>query len=237
MFYRKTSIKRGSSAESNQSAASITWRTCPSWRLHSLSGGFCPLWSAIGDKTRRLCLTNILRLGRDIVSVALPVRRPLIKLGAWVLQPKNETRFVFSLQKWLSPLECCHMDWYCQKTIYCLAQSWWNTAIPVATWTDIVKRQFIVLLSPSGTLSHGLILSKGNLLSCSVLVKFCHAIPSSGLILSKGKLLPCSILRRIPVTLSRKNGVSIGTPCHSVSQNGLFGTPLNKQFYKLACPI
>jgi len=81
-----------------------------------------------------------------------------------------------------------------------------------ATWTDIIKRQFIALLSPSGTLSHGLILSKGS-------------------------LLPCSILRRILVTLSRKNGVSIGTPCHFVSQNDLFGTPLNKQFYKLACPI
>jgi len=30
-------------------------------------------------KHRRLCLTNILRLGRDIVCAALPVRRPLIK--------------------------------------------------------------------------------------------------------------------------------------------------------------
>ena len=42
-----------------------------------------------------------------------------------------------------------------------------------ATWTDIVKRQFIALLSPSGILSRhlssGLILSKDNLFSCSIL--------------------------------------------------------------------
>ena len=175
MFYRKTSIKRSSSADSNQSAASITWRTCPSWRLHSLSGErFCAFWSAIGDKTLKTLPPKY------STSAAPNVRRFLSWPTAWVLQPKSEIRFVFSITKWLVPLECCHMDWYCQKAIYCLAPSWWNAAIPVATWTDIVKRQFIVLLSPSEILpqhlSCGLILSKGKIMPCSVLMARCHTV-------------------------------------------------------------
>jgi len=51
-----------------------------------------------------------------------------------------------------------------------------------ATWTDIVKRPFRALLGPSGILPRHL---------------------SSGLILSKGNLLPCSILKRNPETPSR----------------------------------
>jgi len=111
---------------------------------------FCPLWSAIGDKTRRLCLTNILRLGRDIVSVMLRIRRKSCysqRLEFFNLKTKLGSFLVY--RSGLSP---------------------WNAA----TWTGIVKRQFIVLLSPSGTLSHGLILSKGRIMPCSVLVARCH---------------------------------------------------------------
>ena len=52
-----------------------------------------------------------------------------------------------------------------------------------ATWTDIVKR----------------------LMPCSVLVELSRQ--SCGSILSKGNLLLCSILRQIPVTLPRKTRV------------------------------
>jgi len=50
------------------SPAMLVMPFCPFWSW------FCPFWSAIGDKTRRLCLMAILRLGRNTVSVALPVR-------------------------------------------------------------------------------------------------------------------------------------------------------------------
>jgi len=126
------------------------------------------------------------------------------------MKHKKKIRFVFSVTKWLVPLECCHMDWYCQKAIYCLAQSWWNTVIPVATWTDIVKRQFIVLLSPSGTLSHGLILSKGNLLPCSILRRILSPSP-------------------VKLTINISNPV---TPFHIT----WFGTHPDELFYKLARP-
>ena len=78
-----------------------------------------------------------------------------------------------------------------------------------ATWTAIVKRQLLVLLSPSGILPHhsphGLILSKGNFLPCSVLVEFCHA-PLPNLAWSQWN----------SVTLSHKFGINRMKLCHSV---------------------
>jgi len=105
-------------------------------------------------------------------------------LIAWVLRAKavsmtgflvNASGFVrvdpwhSEPQIWLVQITRCHIDWYCQKAI--------------------------VLHSLSGILPRHL---------------------SPGLILSKGNLLPCSILRRNPQTPSRLPGIGIGTPCHFV---------------------
>jgi len=105
-------------------------------------------------------------------------------LIAWVLRLKvvsmtcflvNTSGFVrvnpwhSEQQIWLVQITRCHIDWYCQRAIALLSLS------------GILPRHF-----------------------------------SSGLILSKGNLLPCSILRQNPETPSRLPGTGIGTPCHFV---------------------
>jgi len=64
-----------------------------------------------------------------------------------------------------------------------------------ATWTDIVKRQFIALLSPSGILPRYFVL-------------WVDIVKRQFIALLNPKAKP-----RQP---SHKNGGSIGTPCHSV---------------------
>ena len=105
-------------------------------------------------------------------------------LIAWVLRPKAVSMTCFLVntsgfvrvdpwhsepQIWLVQTTRCHIDWYCQMAI--------------------------ALFGLSGVLPRHL---------------------SSGLILSKGNLLPCSILRRNPETTSRLPGIGIATPCHFV---------------------
>jgi len=78
-----------------------------------------------------------------------------------------------------------------------------------ATRTSIVKREFIVLPGPSGTVPHHLpyelILSKGNLLPCSIIVERCHTI---------WQILALS--QRNSDTLSHKFGIDRINLCHSV---------------------
>ena len=95
-----------------------------------------------------------------------------------------------------------------------------------ATWTDIVKRPMpCSVLVELSRQTCGSILSKGNLLPCSIPrhapatwtdIKADVLFSSSGTMprlqllgLSKGKLLSFSALRRIPVTLFRKTRVDI----------------------------